>query len=249
MFDFLSQTVTSCNYNGQSVTSIYYNGNIIWSAAHTVYYVIAGAVHTETKNMGADCLTPSTFTPSVDGATFQGWSETPGVASILTSKTMGTSDIILYAVYQYNTITTTFRCQSDSNTGGNNNGYEIDSSKYYNLSFSYKIHIWDAWYSDGGDTVAQVMVRKWNGSNWVNMYIDNVNYDGDSQSGGANKYVYGAGWTWKYSDRTTIESQYALNLDAGTKYEFTVGTSSTSDTGASSAETTSVQILGRQLVG
>lgn len=249
MLTFSNQSVTSCNFNGQPVTSLYFNGNLVWSAAHTVYYVIAGVVHTETKNMGADCLTPSTFTPSVDGATFQGWSETAGVASVLTSKTMGTSDITLYAVYQYNTITTTFKCQSDSNTGGNGAGYEIDSSKYYYLSFSYKIHIWDAWNSDGGDTTAQVMVRKWDGSSWVNMYIDKVNYDGDSQKGGASKYIYGTGWNADYSSNTTIESQYALNLDAGTKYEFTVGTSSTSDSGASSAETTSVQILGRQLVG
>lgn len=150
MLTFSNQSVTACNFNGQPVTSLYFNGNLVWSAAHTVYYVIAGAVHTETKNMGADCLTPSTFTPSVDGATFQGWSETPGVASVLTSKTMGTSDITLYAVYTYNNYlldgTGIINAEAAEES---ENGFirYIDGTKYYTISFTYDLGHWSG---DGG---------------------------------------------------------------------------------------------------
>lgn len=145
MLTFSNQSVTACNFNGQPVTSLYFNGNLVWSAAHNVNYVVAGVVHTETKNMGADCLTPSTFTPSISGATFQGWSETPGVANILTSKTMGTSDITLYAVYQYNNYlidgTGTINCEAGEHSS---NGWTrtIDGTKYYAVTFSYNIDYW-----------------------------------------------------------------------------------------------------------
>lgn len=117
-----------------------------WTAInYTVTYTIAGAIYKETRTIGQNCLNPSTFAPTVDSATFQGWSETPGVASILTSKTMGTSDITLYAVYQYNNYlidgTGTINCEAAEHSS---NGWTrtIDGSKYYAVTFSYNIGYW-----------------------------------------------------------------------------------------------------------
>lgn len=112
---------------------------------YVVTYIIAGAVYKETRTIGQDCLNPSTFAEMVDGATFQGWSETAGVASILTSKTMGTSDITLYAVYQYSNYlidgTGTINAEAAEHTS---NGFirYLDGAKYSAITFSYDVGVW-----------------------------------------------------------------------------------------------------------
>lgn len=151
-FNFNANAASVINKLSQPVTSCYYNGNLVWSAAHTVYYVVAGAVYTETRTMGADCLNPTSFSFAavVPGATFEGWSETPGVANILGSKTMGTSDITLYAVYTYNNYlidgTGTIDAEAAEHTS---NGFirYLDGAKYYAITFSYDVGVWSG---DGG---------------------------------------------------------------------------------------------------
>lgn len=151
-FNFNANAASVINKLSQPVTSCYYNGNLVWSAAHTVYYVVAGKVYAETRTMGANCLNPTSFSFAavVPGATFEGWSETPGVANILGSKTMGTSDITLYAVYTYNNYlidgTGTIDAEAAEHTS---NGFirYLDGAKYYAITFSYDVGVWSG---DGG---------------------------------------------------------------------------------------------------
>ena len=156
-FNFNANVASVINKLSQPVTSCYYNGNLVWSAAHTVYYVVAGNVYAETRTMGADCLNPTSFSFAavVLGATFEGWSETPGVANILGSKTMGTSDITLYAVYTYNNylIDGTGTINAEAGEHGSN-GFTryLDGAKYYAITFSYNIEVW----SGGGGSWLRV---------------------------------------------------------------------------------------------
>lgn len=151
-FNFNTNALSAVNKLSQPVTSCYYNGNLVWSAAHTVYYVVAGKVYAETRTMGADCLNPTSFSFAavVPGATFEGWSETPGVANILGSKTMGTSDITLYAVYTYNNYlidgTGTIDAEAAEHSS---NGFirYLDGAKYSAITFSYDCGVWSG---DGG---------------------------------------------------------------------------------------------------
>lgn len=139
------------------LSAIVCNGVTVWSAAHTVYYVVAGKAYAETRTMGADCLNPTSFSfaAAVPGATFEGWSETPGVANVLGSKTMGTSDITLYAVYTYNNylIDGTGTINAEAGEHGSN-GFTryLDGAKYHAITFSYNIEVW----SGGGGSWLRV---------------------------------------------------------------------------------------------
>lgn len=127
-FSFNGTTPTAINYNGNPVHTVIYNGVMVWSAAKTVtYYVDSGTVYQEDINYGASVLSPITFTPSKSGYTFVGWREdTAANSSVLSSKTMGTDPISLYAVFK-KTITLTYNGNSGSGSVSTQSGV-----RYYN---------------------------------------------------------------------------------------------------------------------
>jgi uncharacterized repeat protein (TIGR02543 family) len=73
------------------------------------YYVDSNTSYQEDKIYGTNCLEPSTFTPSKSGWKFVGWREDKTASgTVLTSKTMGTSGITLYAVFSQDVTVTYF---------------------------------------------------------------------------------------------------------------------------------------------
>lgn len=101
----------------------------VWRAAKAVTYVVDdNVVYREDVVRGNSVLSPTTFTPSKSGYTFVGWREDmAGSSSVLSSKTMGDSEITLYAVFKQ-TITLSY------SGNGSNGGSTASQSgiKYYN---------------------------------------------------------------------------------------------------------------------
>lgn len=117
-------------HNGKKLNKGYHNGTKeIWSAGSTVtYYVDTGVTYTEEKDYGASCLAPSTFTPEKSGYSFVGWKTDTGAdGNIITSKTMESDPITLYAVFSY--ISTETFIDYD---GSKNNHYYSYATNYYN---------------------------------------------------------------------------------------------------------------------
>lgn len=113
-------------YNGQKVKKWTNDGVRVYNAGGTVtYYVDTGLSYKEEVDSGVTCLTPKTFTPSKSGWTFVGWREDKTASgSVLTSKVMGDSPVVLYAVFAQ-TVTVTY--YNNSTTASTAKGY-----RYYN---------------------------------------------------------------------------------------------------------------------
>lgn len=98
------------------------------------YYIDIGSVKLVRYAEGIDILSPD-FTPSKEGWTFVGWREdTAANPEVLTSKTMGTQNIKLYAVYK-RTVTLTYYDNSTSaktktGTAIYNAGGTYDTAKF-----------------------------------------------------------------------------------------------------------------------
>ena len=91
------------------------------------YYIDTNSTQTQAFAPGESVLNGLNFTPSKNGYTFVGWREdTTASSSVLTSKTMGTSNMTLYAVFR-KTITLSYNANGGSSTPGAQTG-----NQYYN---------------------------------------------------------------------------------------------------------------------
>ena len=92
------------------------------------YYIDTNSTQTQAFAPGESVLNGLNFTPSKSGYTFVGWREdTTASSSVLSSKTMGTSNITLYAVFSQ-TITLTYN--GNGATGGSTANQS--GTRYYN---------------------------------------------------------------------------------------------------------------------
>ena len=126
MLTYNGTTIKHMTYNGQKVKKWNHNGVRVFTAGSTVtYYVDSGTSYTEEVDSEASCLSPKTFTPKKSGWTFVGWREdTAASSSVLSSKVMGDSPIVLYAVFK-KAVTVTY--YNNSTTASSTSGY-----RYYN---------------------------------------------------------------------------------------------------------------------
>ena len=93
---------------------------------YTVTYQIdSGNTQTQQFEEGQSVISGLNFTPSKSGYTFVGWKEdTTASSSVLSSKTMGTSNMTLYAVFSQNITVTKYNGSSSATTE--------TKAKYYN---------------------------------------------------------------------------------------------------------------------
>ena len=93
---------------------------------YTVTYNIdSGNTQTQQFSTGESVITGLNFTPSKSGYTFVGWREdTTASSSVLSSKTMETSNMTLYAVFSQNVTVTKYNGSSSATTE--------TKAKYYN---------------------------------------------------------------------------------------------------------------------
>ena len=92
------------------------------------YYIDTNSTQTQAFAPGESVLNGLNFTPSKNGYTFVGWREdTTASSSVLTSKTMGTSNMTLYAVFSQ---TITLSYNGNGATGGSTANQS--GTRYYN---------------------------------------------------------------------------------------------------------------------
>ena len=90
-------------YSGKKTRRLVLGSTIYIPTGATVTYMVdSGVSYTEQVENGANCLSPTTFTPSKSGYIFAGWAEdtTASDSAVLTSKVMEESPITLYAVFK-----------------------------------------------------------------------------------------------------------------------------------------------------
>ena len=92
------------------------------------YYVDSGNTRTQQFSMGQSVISGLSFTPSKSGYSFVGWREDKTASSsVLSSKTMGTSNMTLYAVFSQ---TITLSYNGNGATGGSTASQS--GTRYYN---------------------------------------------------------------------------------------------------------------------
>jgi uncharacterized repeat protein (TIGR02543 family) len=101
----------------------------VWGSGSSVTYVVDnGVACSEDVLNGDSVLSPKTFTPSKSGYTFVGWrTDKTASSSVLTSKTMGTEPITLYAVFKR---TLTLSYNGNGSTSGSTSSQR--DTQYYN---------------------------------------------------------------------------------------------------------------------
>lgn len=87
--------------SNHKITKLYCENEAIYSAGNIVTYYANGVSYQEEVESGANCLNPTSFTPSKSGCTFLGWREDKTASGdVLTEKVMGDDPITLYAVFE-----------------------------------------------------------------------------------------------------------------------------------------------------
>lgn len=177
-FIFNGVSPTAINFNGSPVYTLICNGVTVWTAAVTVtYYVDSGTSYQESVVYGNSVLSPTSFTPSKSGYTFVGWRENnTASSSVLSSKTMGTDPISLYAVFK-KTVTLTY--YNNSTTASTTSG-----TQYYN----------NGNVSNPTFTLSQASKSGWTARGWATGTAGNASVAYSSISGtafSANTTVYG----------------------------------------------------------
>ena len=157
------------------------------------YYIDTNSTQTQAFAPGESVLNGLNFTPSKNGYTFVGWREdTTASSSVLTSKTMGTSNMTLYAVFSQ---TITLSYNGNGATGGSTANQS--GTRYYN----------------NGNVVNPSFTLSSNGFTRTNYSF--VNWAMGSTSG--TKYNAGASVT--LSSSTTFYATWKSNYTSNTQYK------------------------------
>lgn len=117
-------------------------------------YNFNGRNYIQEYDEGQDVLHPTVVSPAVSGATFLGWTTSKSGTTALTSLTMGSDPITLYALFKYNDVSETFGQtyfkygQTESSNPSGNPTYAIvrsgiDLGLFYRYNFytgSYNVN-------------------------------------------------------------------------------------------------------------
>ena len=147
-------------YKGSTkIGKIYKGSTLVYHSAYAVTYCVDSSTsYTELVKVGNSCLSPTTFTPTKSGWTFVGWREDKTASSnVLTSKSMASSAITLYAVFKQ-TITVTY--YDNSTTAATKTG-----TRYYNNGNTV----------DPSFTLAQADKSGWSKRGWSTTNAGNAN--------------------------------------------------------------------------
>lgn len=116
---------TEIKYNGTSLTDVKYGSTVVWRKRTVTYYSETNSTKTATFIEGQAISLSSSYATAKSGYTFVGWRQDRSASSsVVSSLTMGSSNISLYAVYR-KTITVTY--YNNSTSAASTRGYQ-----YYN---------------------------------------------------------------------------------------------------------------------
>ena len=125
---------------------------LVYSSGSVVtYHVDTDTVYTEEVDSGASVLTPSSFKPSKSGYTFVGWrGDTTADGDVLSSKTMESEPITLYAVFRKVVTLTYYNSVTTPGTWSQNQYY--NNGNYANPTFTLKQADLSGWAKRGWGT-------------------------------------------------------------------------------------------------
>ena len=127
---------------------------------YVTYYIDSGSTRNVEYDEGANVLSPN-FTPSKHGWTFVGWREdTTASTDVLTSKTMGTENMKLYAVYNKTVTLSYYDGYSTSPSAGTKTGTAV-----FNAAGNF---------DDADFTMSQASYSGWTTRGWATSSTANV---------------------------------------------------------------------------
>lgn len=117
----------------------YIGSTKIYSSGTMMYYHVFGTTYTREVDEGSDVLHPD-FTPSISGATFLGWSNSPSSTVVLTSLVASGDEMHLYAVAQYSNVSVPANLPGGSNIVHSTFtvAANVDCYKYYAASYYFQ---------------------------------------------------------------------------------------------------------------
>lgn len=162
--------------SGDKIKKIYCQNSVVYSSGNIVTYICNGQTYLEEVEEGASVLNPNTFTPSLSGATFLGWSLSAGQTNVLTEMIMNDEPITLYGVFKYNDIVLlTSSYGSGDNCNYVSGPYNVDPNKYTFWLYTANYGVWErsGAYSDAWQGKPHFSESKdeWNASSGAVKYI------------------------------------------------------------------------------
>ena len=168
-----------------SITLVSVSSNVV------TYNMDSGVFYSEIVSQGASCLSPTTFTPTKSGYTFVGWrQDSTASGEVLSSLTMGSTPITLYAVFK-RTVTLSYNgCGASGSTAAQSGTvyYNCGNNAYPTLTiaangFTWSGYTFSCWKNSSGksynpgDSITisanTTLYACWPGSSYV-VYTANV---------------------------------------------------------------------------
>lgn len=225
------------NFGNKKITKIYL-GYVDITSSSTSSAVVS--YYADTNNIvqiplasGANALTR--YTPTKSGWTFVGWREdTSANSTVLTSKTMGSSNISLYAVFSQ-TVTNTFKSYNSTQTATGykyyNNGNLVNATVTAPTGASYSGWTWRGW-SSANDTGASSSPYFSNGSSmsdctanatYYGLYQQTItlSYNGNGSTSGSVSSHTGTRYYNAYGTYSNPSFTLKSNGFSRTNYTFT----------------------------
>ena len=223
---------TEIKYNGTSLTDVKYGSTVVWRKRTVTYYSETGTTRTATYIEGQAISLSSSYAFSKSGYSFVGWRQDRSASSsVISSLTMGSSNVSLYAVYR-KSITVTYYNNSTSATS--TSGYQYyNTGNVTNPSFKLTQSSRSGWNARGWSTstAANGSISYNNGATFTRdsnitlrgMYQKTVtlSYNGNGATGGSTASQSGTAY-YNSGSNSTINPRFTVRSNgfSRTNYKF-----------------------------
>ena len=223
---------TEIKYNGTSLTDVKYGSTVVWRKRTVTYYSETGTTRTATYIEGQAISLSANYAVAKSGYSFVGWRQDRSASSsVISSLTMGSSNVSLYAVYR-KSITVTYYNNSTSATS--TSGYQYyNTGNVTNPSFKLTQSSRSGWNARGWSTstAANGNISYNNGASFTRdsnitlrgMYQKTVtlSYNGNGATGGSTASQSGTAY-YNSGSNSTINPRFTVRSNgfSRTNYKF-----------------------------
>ena len=223
---------TEIKYNGTSLTDVKYGSTVVWRKRTVTYYSETGTTKTATYIEGQAISLSANYAVAKSGYSFVGWRQDRSASSsVISSLSMGSSNVSLYAVYR-KSITVTYYNNSTSATS--TSGYQYyNTGNVTNPSFKLTQSSRSGWNARGWSTstAANGNISYNNGASFTRdsnitlrgMYQKTVtlSYNGNGATGGSTASQSGTAY-YNSGSNSTINPSFTVRSNgfSRTNYKF-----------------------------
>ena len=221
---------TEIKYNGTSLTDVKYGSTVVWRKRTVTYYSETGTTRTATYIEGQAISLSANYAVAKSGYSFVGWRQDRSASSsVISSLTMGSSNVSLYAVYQ-KSITVTYYNNSTSATS--TSGYQYyNTGNVTNPSFKLTQSSRSGWNARGWstNTAANGSISYNNGASFTRdsnitlrgMYQKTVtlSYNGNGATGGSTASQSGTAY-YNSGSNSTINPSFTVRSNGFTRTNY-----------------------------